>query len=46
MQTLVVEGGVTRQNIAIQFGFWQQNLERVKQTVYRHLGKTTGVVLH
>jgi hypothetical protein len=46
MQTLVVEGGVTRQNIAVQFGFWQQNLERVKQTVYRHLGKTTGVVLH
>ena len=46
MQTLVVEGGVTRQNIAIQFGFWQQNLERVKQVLFRHLGKGTDVVLH
>jgi len=46
MQTLVVEGGVTRQNIAIQFGFWQQNLERVKQALVRHLGKGPDVVLH
>jgi len=46
MQTLVIEGGVTRQNIAIQFGFWQQNLERVKQALVRHLGKGPDVVLH
>jgi hypothetical protein len=46
MQTLVVEGGVTRQNMAIQFGFWQQNLERVKQVLFRHLGKAADVVLH
>lgn len=46
MQTLIVEGGVTRQNIAIQFGFWQQNLERVKQTLLRHFGQVPGVVLH
>ena len=46
MQTIVVEGGVTRQNLALQFGFWQQNLERVKQVVLRHFGKVPGVVLH
>ncbi len=46
MQTLVVEGGVTRQNIAVQFGFWQQNLDRVKQALMRHLGKGPDVVLH
>ncbi len=46
MQTLVVEGGVTRQNIAVQFGFWQQNMERVKQLLFRHLGKAADVVLH
>ena len=43
---IVVEGGVTRQNIAVQFGFWQQNLERVKQALMRHLGKAPDVVLH
>lgn len=46
MQTLVIEGGVTRQNVAVQFGFWQQNLERVKQELVRHLGKSANVVLH
>jgi hypothetical protein len=46
MQTVVLEGGVTRQNLALQFGFWQQNLERVKQTLMRHAGKVPGVVLH
>jgi hypothetical protein len=46
MQTVVVDGGVTRRNLALQFGFWQQNLERVKQTLVRHLGRAPGVVLH
>ena len=46
MQTVVVEGGVTRQNLALQFGFWQQNLERVKQVLLQHFGKVPGVVLH
>ena len=46
MQTLVVEGGVSRQNLALQFGFWQQNLERVKETLLRHFGQVPGVVLH
>ena len=46
MQTLVVDGGVTRENIAVQFGFWQQNLERVKQVLLRHFGRAPGVVLH
>ena len=46
MQTVVVEGGITRQNLALQFGFWQQNLERVKQVLLQHFGKVPGVVLH
>lgn len=46
MQTLVVDGGVTREHIALQFGFWQQNLERVKQALLRHFGRAPGVVLH
>jgi hypothetical protein len=46
MQTVVVDGGVTREHLALQFGFWQQNLERVKQALMRHFGRAPGVVLH
>ena len=46
MQTIVVDGGITRQNLALQFGFWQQNLERVKKVLLQHFGKVPGVVLH
>lgn len=46
MQTVVVDGGITRQNLAVQFGFWQQNLERVKQVLLQHFGEVPGVVLH
>jgi hypothetical protein len=46
MQTIVVAGGVTRANIDIQFDFWLQNLERVRQAVMRHFVSATDVVLH
>ena len=46
MQTIVVAGGVTRANIDIQFGFWLQNLERVRQAVMRHFVSGPEVVLH
>jgi len=46
MQTIVVAGGVTRANVDIQFGFWLQNLERVRRAVMRHFVSGTDVVLH
>jgi hypothetical protein len=46
MQTIVVAGGVTRANIDIQFGFWLQNLERVRRAVMRRVVSGPGVVLH
>jgi hypothetical protein len=46
MQTIVVTGGVTRANVGIQFGFWLQNLERVRQAVVRHYATGPSVVLH
>ena len=46
MQTIVVAGGVTRANIDIQFGFWLQNLERVRRAVMRHFATGPAVVLH
>jgi hypothetical protein len=46
MQTIVVAGGVTRANVDIQFGFWLQNLERVRQAVMRHFASGPDVVLH
>jgi hypothetical protein len=46
MQTIVVAGGVTRANIDIQFGFWLQNLERVRRAVMRHFVSGPETVLH
>lgn len=46
MQTIVVAGGVTRANIDIQFGFWLQNLERVRRAVMRHFATGPAIVLH
>jgi len=46
MQTVVVAGGVTRANIDIQFGFWLQNLERVRRAVMRHFVSGPEIVLH
>lgn len=46
MQTIVVSGGVTRANIDIQFGFWLQNLERVRRAVIQHFATGPAVVLH
>jgi hypothetical protein len=46
MQTIVVEGGATRANVGVQFDFWLQNLERVRQAVVRHFTAGPQVVLH
>ena len=46
MQTIVVEGGATRANVGVQFDFWLQNLERVRQAVVRHFTSLPQTVLH
>jgi len=46
MQTVLVTGGISPENLQLQLGLWRDNLRRLQAVFMRHEAAGPGVVLH